>query len=297
VLGSADLKECDRYTQTDFMPFDAKVKRTEATLKSPDGTLFKVTKGAPHVILNLCTNKHEIHDTVEAEILNLAARGIRCLAIARTFNGLDDFIFAGILTFLDPPRPDTKDTIARSRKYGVGVKMITGDHGLIAKEMARMLDLGDDIQTPENLPTFPASGDPKDIPNDLGVKYGPMIEHADGFAQVFPEHKYLIVEALRQAGWTTAMTGDGVNDAPALKRADVGVAVHGATDAARAAASMVITEPGLSVVVDAMIIARGVFQRMQSFMITAFPRRYNSFSSFGSRSSVCRPGSTATVRC
>ena len=266
VLGAADLKECDRYEQPEFMPFDAKIKRTQATLRGPDGVVFKVTKGAPHVILNLCVNRDAIHEAVEKEILVLASRGVRCLAVARTFDAGENYVMAGILTFLDPPRPDTKDTIARSRKYGVGVKMITGDHCLIAKEMARMLDLGDDIQTPENLPTFPESGDPKDIPKDLGTKYGPMIEHADGFAQVFPEHKYLIVESLRQAGWTTAMTGDGVNDAPALKRADVGIAVHGATDAARAAASMVITEPGLSVVVEAMIIARGVFQRMQSFI-------------------------------
>jgi H+-transporting ATPase len=129
-----------------------------------------------------------------------------------------------------------------------------------------MLDLGTNIATAAKLPHFPESGDPKDIPDTLGRDYGEYIQSCDGFAQVHPEHKYMIVEALRQKGFVCAMTGDGVNDAPALKRADVGVAVHGSTDAARAAADMVLTEPGLSVIVDAMLIARGVFQRMESFL-------------------------------
>jgi H+-transporting ATPase len=120
--------------------------------------------------------------------------------------------------------------------------------------------------TAEGLPKFPESGDPKDIPETLGATHGDMMLACGGFAHVYPEHKYLIVETLRQRGYTCAMTGDGVNDSPALKRADVGVAVHGATDAARAASDMVLTEPGLSVVVDAMLIARGVFQRMLSFL-------------------------------
>ena len=129
-----------------------------------------------------------------------------------------------------------------------------------------MLNMGTNIETSEGLPQFPASGDPKDIPDTLGDEYGDMIAGMDGFAQVHPEHKYLIVETLRQRGYTCGMTGDGVNDAPALKRADVGIAVEGSTDAARAAADMVLTEPGLSVIVDAMLIARGVFQRMLSFL-------------------------------
>merc|ERR1719390_495798 len=101
---------------------------------------------------------------------------------------------------------------------------------------------------------------------NLGANYGGLVENADGFAQVYPDHKFTIIEILRQRGWVVGMTGDGVNDAPALKRADVGIAVEGATDAARAASDMVLTEPGLSVIVDAMLIARGVFQRMLSFL-------------------------------
>ena len=267
VLGAADLNECDKYTQLDFVPFDPKTKRTEATLKGPDGKIFKVTKGAPNIILNMCHNKESLQKRVDGIIEDLGRRGIRCLTIARTM-GDDKSVWhmVGVLTFLDPPRPDTKETIRRSKEFGVDVKMITGDHQLIAKEMARMLDMDTNIVTAEGLPKFPESGDPKDIPNTLGASHGDMMLACGGFAHVFPEHKYLIVETLRQRGYTCAMTGDGVNDSPALKRADVGVAVHGAMDAARAAADMVLTEPGLSVVVDAMLIARGVFQRMLSFL-------------------------------
>mmetsp|Transcript_3547 Transcript_3547/g.7588 ORF Transcript_3547/g.7588 Transcript_3547/m.7588 type:complete len:891 (-) Transcript_3547:168-2840(-) len=265
VLGAADLDECDKYTQLEFVPFDPRIKRTEATLRGPDGFVFKVTKGAPNIVLQLCHNKDEIKDRVEHIIEDLGGRGIRCLTVARTKED-GKWHMAGILTFLDPPRPDTKETVRRSKEYGVDVKMITGDHQLIAKEMARMLDMDPNIMTSEGLPKFPESGDPKDIPPTLGDTHGDMMLACGGFAHVYPEHKYLIVETLRQRGYTCAMTGDGVNDSPALKRADVGVAVHGATDAARAASDMVLTEPGLSVVVDAMLIARGVFQRMLSFL-------------------------------
>jgi H+-transporting ATPase len=265
VLGSANLAACDAYRQVDYRPFDPRVKRTEATLIGPDGVQFKVTKGAPNIVLQLCANKAAIASNVQGIIEDLGSRGIRCLAVARTFED-EKWYMIGILTFLDPPRPDTKHTVYMSKKFGVDVKMVTGDHLLIAKEMARMLEMGQNIETAENLPHFPESGDPKDIPDTLGATHGDRIMAMDGFAQVHPEHKYLIVETLRQRGFTCAMTGDGVNDAPALKRADVGVAVHGATDAARAASDMVLTEPGLSVIVEAMIIARGVFQRMQSFL-------------------------------
>jgi H+-transporting ATPase len=265
VLGAANLDRCDKYKQLDYKPFDPRVKRTEAVLVGPDGVQFKVTKGAPNIVLQLCANSNEIRARVEGIITDLGGRGIRCLAVARTFEN-EEWYMLGILTFLDPPRPDTKVTIENAKKYGVDVKMVTGDHVLIAKEMARMLNMGTNIQTAQGLPHFPESGDPKDIPDTLGDEYGDMIAAMDGFAQVHPEHKYLIVETLRQRGFTCAMTGDGVNDAPALKRADVGIAVHGSTDAARAASDMVLTEPGLSVIVDAMLIARGVFQRMLSFL-------------------------------
>ena len=169
----------------------------------------------------------------------------------------------GILTFLDPPRPDTEETIRRCKDYGVGVKMITGDHLVIAKETSRVLGMGIGIHAADGLPVLQEDGG---IPDDLLEKYGQMIVPADGFASVFPEHKYLIVETLRRAGFRVGMTGDGVNDAPALKRADVGIAVQGATDAARAAADLVLTDEGLSTIVDGIEISREIFARLKNFI-------------------------------
>ncbi|KAG2499210.1 hypothetical protein HYH03_002791 [Edaphochlamys debaryana] len=259
-----DLAALDVYEQSDYMPFDPTQKRTEGTIKDKrDGKVFKVSKGAPHIILKLCKDEEVAH-RVEETVGAFGLRGIRCLAVARTMdNDLENWHMAGLLTFLDPPRPDTKETIHKAMAFGVDVKMITGDNILIAKETARMLGMGTNIQDPKHLPTMDADGK---APKDLGKKYGKLIMDADGFAQVYPEHKYLIVEALRQNGFACGMTGDGVNDAPALKRADVGVAVQGATDAARAAADIVLTQPGLSTIVHGIVTARCIFQRMKNFI-------------------------------
>jgi len=267
VLNAIDLEPLDVYTQLEYSPFDPTKKRTEATLQGPDGRTFKVMKGAPNVILGLCSEKcqADIKTDFEAQVNGFAERGIRCLAIAREYVDSDEGnVMAGLLTFLDPPRPDTKRTIERAKEHGVGVKMITGDHTAIAKETCRTLNLGDNILPPDSLPDFDVQGT---IPSDLGEKYGESIENCNGFAQVFPEHKFLIVEALRQRGWKCGMTGDGVNDAPALKKADVGIAVQGATDAACAASDLILTAPGLSVIIDAITISRSIFQRMKNYVI------------------------------
>ena len=255
----------DEHEQLDYKPFDPVVKRTESTLKAKDGTVFEVIKGAPHIVLGMCSdaNKAAVGKTFETTVMDLANRGIRALAVAKKEEGKEREL-VGLLTFLDPPRPDTKETIERAMMQGVSVKMITGDHRAIARETARSLGMGDSIGTAETLPTL-EPGDP--IPDTLGRDYGPAIENCDGFAQVFPEHKFLLVEALRQRGHMVGMTGDGVNDAPALKKADVGIAVEGATDAARAAADLVLTAPGLSVIIEAIIISRCIFQRMKNYVI------------------------------
>ena len=260
-----DRAGLDRYEQLDFTPFDPTRKRTEATLRGPDGATFRVIKGAPDIVLGLCdaSNRAAVAGGFEAKVEELALRGIRALAVARSDES-GPTAMMGLLTFLDPPRPDTKQTIARAMMQGVAVKMITGDHQAIAQETGRTLGLGDRIETPHRLPTLVAGEAP---PATLGRDFGPMIEEADGFAQVFPEHKFLIIESLRQRGWRVGMTGDGVNDAPALKKADVGIAVEGATDAARAAADLVLTAPGLSVIVDAIVISRCIFQRMKNYVI------------------------------
>jgi len=255
VLGQANIAQLDAYEMIDYQPFDPIFKRTEGTLKEiATGKVFKTTKGAPHIIAKLIEGPEAagVQADVNAKVDNFAERGVRSLAVARTVN--DKWQMQGILTFLDPPRPDTKATLHKAMEFGIDVKMITGDHTAIAKETARQLGLGTNILNAERLPGLDAHGK---APKDLD-KHVPLIMEADGFAQVFPEHKFLIVEALRQAGYAVGMTGDGVNDAPALKRADIGIAVQGATDAARAAADIVLTQPGLAVVVDAITIVRAL---------------------------------------
>jgi H+-transporting ATPase len=278
VLGAfeAHLPELDAsYEQLEYVPFDPHIKRTEATIRATaDGSEFRVTKGAPDVLLHLLPEAEReaaasgdatcVAARVEAAVEELAHRGIRSLAVAHTVGGPDgEWRMLGMLTFLDPPRPDTAETLARAREYGIDIKMVTGDHKAIARETCRQLGLGDNILGPDGLPCLTEDGRP---PADLG-NYAPLILGADGFAQVFPEHKFLIVEALRRAGYAVGMTGDGVNDAPALKKADIGIAVQGSTDAARAAADIVLTSPGLSVIIDAIAVSRCIFQRIQNFVI------------------------------
>ena len=283
------------YELVDYLPFDASIKRTESTVKltgrggAPDVantmTVFKVTKGAPQVILSMCANYDEVHEEAESKITNLASRGIRCLAVARTgmkttsasrlaadaaagFSGDDALAkweFVGLITFLDPPRPDTKETIERAHSYGVAVKMITGDQVAIAKEMCRIIGLDTHILLADSLPHDSASVAAHS--KTLAADYGDVVQSCDGFAQVYPEHKFFIVETFRQLGYVTGMTGDGVNDAPALKRADIGIAVEGATDAAQAASDLVLTQPGLSTIISAIIVSRAIFQRMKNYVI------------------------------
>jgi len=270
VLGSVNMALMEPFEMVDYMPFDPVFKRTEGTVKDTrTGEVFKSTKGAPHVIAKLLTGpgSEAVQASVNAKVDNFAERGIRALAVARTVkdkkSGQETWRMMGVLTFLDPPRPDTKATLHKAMEYGIRVKMITGDHTAIAKETARVLGIGTNILNAHGLPSLEADGK---APADLH-KYAPMIIEADGFAQVFPEHKFLIVEALRRQGFAVGMTGDGVNDAPALKKADIGVAVQGATDAARAAADIVLTHPGLSIIIDAITIARSIFQRIQNFVL------------------------------
>merc|ERR1719321_94849 len=267
-----DLKSMECIEQLDYLPFDPVIKRTEGTVKDKSGKYnggqkFKTSKGAPQVLLKLVDGAGGIDAAtkkkVEQDVTELGKRGIRAIAVAKT----DDsgvWRMQGLLTFLDPPRPDTKETVRLSRENGVAVKMITGDHLLIAMETARVLDMGDCIQSAEGLPLL--DKETKKKPANLGRDYGDKFLAADGFAQTYPEHKYLIVEGLREIGYRVGMTGDGVNDSPASKRADVGIAVFGATDAAKAAADIVLTTPGLSTIVEAILISRRIWCRFRSFL-------------------------------
>ncbi|KZT07000.1 plasma-membrane proton-e [Laetiporus sulphureus 93-53] len=256
----------------DFKPFNPVDKRTEITyLEESSGKLKRVTKGMTGIIIELCTrNKTEdIENRLEADVEEFAARGLRALAVAyEEVEGQDPeaegngFELIGLLPIFDPPRSDTKQTIDDAQALGVRVKMVTGDQLAIAKETGRRLGLGDHMYPAKVLKEGP----------EAGGKYAnldEMILDADGFAGVFPEHKYEIVKRLQGLGHLCAMTGDGANDAPALSRANVGIAVEGATDAARGAADIVLTEPGLSTIVHAIRGSRVIFQRMRNYSIYA----------------------------
>ncbi len=258
VLGGLpDSQATSDYEVVHFRPFDPVHKRTEATIKATDGTTFKVSKGATQVILELADDAEKVKPAVDKAVNDFAARGFRSLGVARA-DGDGDWQFVGVLPLFDPPRDDAAVTIATAHQMGVTVKMVTGDALAIAKETATEVGLGSDILDATGL------GDTK---RDESAAAAESIEAADGFAQVFPEHKFHIVDVLQKRGHIVGMTGDGVNDAPALKKADCGIAVSDATDAARAAADIVLTTPGLSVIIDAIKESRKIFQRMNSYAI------------------------------
>jgi H+-transporting ATPase len=256
VIGSVkDDKELKSYQVLHFQPFDPVHKHTEATVKGSDGKQFKVAKGAPQVILQMASNLADIKPAVEKAVNEFAARGFRSLGVARADQD-DKWRFVGVLPMFDPPREQAKGTIASAVQMGVKVKMVTGDQLAIAKEMSRQLGMGTNILDAAVM---------RD--KQKTAETAASIENADGFAQVFPEDKYNIVDILQKHGHIVGMTGDGVNDAPALKQANCGIAVSGATGAARAAADIVLLASGLSVIIDAIKESRRIFQRMNSYAI------------------------------
>src|SRR5665647_606058 len=231
---------------TQFKPFDPVIKRTEATVQGQDGSQFKVTKGAPQAILALIEDKKAINDKLTKDVNEFAKKGYRALGVARSTKE-NKWQFAGLVALFDPPREDSAQTIKTAQSMGVNVKMVTGDHIAIAKEISSQVNLGNDI-------VLPAAFLDKHESEAQRV-----VEEAEGFAEVFPEHKYRIVELLQEKDHVVGMTGDGVNDAPALKKANAGIAVEGATDAAKSAADIVLTKPGLSVIIDAIKESRKIF--------------------------------------
>jgi H+-transporting ATPase len=260
LAGVTDAAALGAYRQTKFVPFDPVHKRTEAALEAPRGGSFRTTKGAPQVVLGLCEPEESLARAVNAKVDEFASQGFRTLGVARSDDGRG-WRFLGLLPLFDPPREDSAATIRDAQRHGIRVKMVTGDNASIARQISSQLGLGTNIHTADEF--F------KDLPDDdtALLKVGAKVEAADGFAQVFPEHKFHIVRALQSRGHIVGMTGDGVNDAPALKQADTGIAVSGATDAARAAAALVLTAPGLSVIVKAIEQARTIFERMNSYAI------------------------------
>ncbi|KAH7546980.1 hypothetical protein FEM48_Zijuj01G0258600 [Ziziphus jujuba var. spinosa] len=267
----ADPKEARaNITEVHFLPFNPVDKRTAITYIDSDGNWYRASKGAPEQILSLCKEKQEIGGRVHAIIDKFAERGLRALGVA--FQEVPEktkdspggpWTFCGLLPLFDPPRHDSAETIRRALNLGVCVKMITGDQLAIAKETGRRLGMGTNMY-----PSSSLLGREKEE-NHEALPVDELIEKADGFAGVFPEHKYEIVKILQEKKHVVGMTGDGVNDAPALKKADIGIAVADSTDAARGAADLVLTEPGLSVIVSAVLTSRAIFQRMKNYTIYA----------------------------
>nr|KYP57223.1 Plasma membrane ATPase [Cajanus cajan] len=267
----ADPKEARAgIREVHFLPFNPVDKRTALTYIDSDGNWHRSSKGAPEQILNLCNCKEDVRKRVHGVIDKFAERGLRSLGVARQEipeKNKDSpgapWQFVGLLPLFDPPRHDSAETITRALNLGVNVKMITGDQLAIAKETGRRLGMGTNMY-----PSSSLLGQSKDA-SVSALPVDELIEKADGFAGVFPEHKYEIVKRLQERKHICGMTGDGVNDAPALKKADIGIAVADATDAARSASDIVLTEPGLSVIISAVLTSRAIFQRMKNYTIYA----------------------------
>ncbi|KAL6501865.1 Plasma membrane ATPase 4 [Orobanche gracilis] len=267
----ADPKEARAgIREVHFLPFNPVGKRTALTYIDLNSNWHRASKGAPEQILELCHSKEDVRRKVHAAIDKFAERGLRSLGVARQEvpektkeSPGGPWQLVGLLPLFDPPRHDSAETIKRALNLGVNVKMITGDQLAIAKETGRRLGMGTNMY-----PSSSLLGQGKDE-SIAGLPVDELIEKADGFAGVFPEHKYEIVKRLQERKHICGMTGDGVNDAPALKKADIGIAVADATDAARGASDIVLTEPGLSVIISAVLTSRAIFQRMKNYTIYA----------------------------
>ncbi|KAJ3032463.1 hypothetical protein HDV00_007511 [Rhizophlyctis rosea] len=243
------------YKVNGFIPFNPTSKYTEATVTNlTTGEKFRCIKGAPPVIVRMVGGHAEATDAVN----DFARRGLRALGVAKTIDPeMTKFELIGMISLLDPPRPDSAATIRECHQLGVDVKMITGDQLIIAKEVAHRLGMNRTILDAGHL-----------IDEDMDEEaITDRVIKADGFAHVIPEHKYKVVELMQNRGKLIGMTGDGVNDAPALKKANVGIAVEGCTDAARSASDIVLLAAGLSTIVDGIKTSRAIFQRMRSYAL------------------------------
>ncbi len=247
-------------TPVSFAPFDAKNRRTQAVVEQ-NGQRLLVMKGAVRTVAEACGLRSPAIETLEARVGESALKGYRTLAVARGPEA-GTLELLGLVTLYDPPRPDAKQLIAELRDLGVPVKMLTGDALPVASEIAQSV----------GLPTIRRVADLKAMDVQAGNKAVDLLAGADGFAEVYPEDKYIVVRHLQAAGHVTGMTGDGVNDAPALRQAEVGIAVSTATDVAKGAASVVLTEPGLTNIVALVEQGRTIYQRILTWVINKISR-------------------------
>jgi H+-transporting ATPase len=252
-----------KYKVIDFQPFDPVSKKVQAVVESPQGERIICVKGAPLFVLKTVEEDHPIDPAIDEayknKVAEFATRGFRSLGVARK-RGDASWEILGIMPCSDPPRHDTYRTVVEAKNLGLSIKMLTGDAVGIARETSRQLGLGTNVYNAERL----GLGGGGEMP---GSEVYDFVEAADGFAEVFPQHKYNVVEILQQRGYLVAMTGDGVNDAPSLKKADTGIAVEGASDAARSAADIVFLAPGLGAIIDALKTSRQIFHRMYAYVV------------------------------
>ena len=244
------------YKQISFTPFDPAIKRSEAIIEGK-GERFKVAKGAPQIIMSMCSRMNE-ETRAEANktVQELSQKGYRTLAVARSEgNDLNNLRLVGFLPLADPPRPDSRSVIEELKTLGVKPKMLTGDNIAIAEEIAHQVSIGSKIC---RMP---------DLEGLNETEQARILEEYDGIAEIYPEDKYRIVKLLQSQGHMVGMTGDGINDSPALKQAEVGIAVANSADVAKASASIVLTELGTRQIIDAIKTSRQIYQRMLTWVI------------------------------
>jgi H+-transporting ATPase len=249
-----------KVTPVSFAPFDAQTRKTEAVVEQ-NGQRLRVMKGAVRTVAQACGLQPPAIEALEARVSESALKGYRTLAVARgPERGVSALV--GLVTLYDPPRPDAKQLIAALHDLGIPVKMLTGDALAVASEIAHGV----------GLPHIRRVADLKTASAQAGNQAVDLLAGADGFAEVYPEDKYIVVQHLQAAGHVTGMTGDGVNDAPALRQAEVGIAVSTATDVAKGAASVVLTEPGLASIVALVEQGRTIYQRILTWIINKISR-------------------------
>jgi len=251
----------DNFTQKSFMPFDPKARRTEALIREK-GSEFRVVKGAVSTVTEICGLDGSKSEEIEKKVDEFTRKGYRTMAVAKSLGG-ESFKLVGLVALYDAPRPDAKKLIEELEGLGVAVKMMTGDALPIAKEIAREIGLGNNVLRASEL---------KELSRGDQSKAGEMAEESSGFAEVYPEDKYVIVRSLQERSRVVGMTGDGVNDAPALRQAEVGIAVANATDVAKGAASVVLTGEGLTSMLNLIKIGRSIFERINTWILNKITR-------------------------
>lgn len=251
----------DGYSQKAFVPFDPSTRRTEATVER-EGSEFRVLKGSTKTIESLCRDDPDVFSRVEGTVAGLSVKGYRFIAVAKGSTG-DGIGLVGVAALYDKPRPDSPQLISELEGLGISLKMLTGDALPIAKEVSSQLGLGDNIVRTADLK--------ESLKEEGGSK---ILEESDGFAEIYPEDKFLIVKGLQEGGHVVGMTGDGINDAPALRQAEVGIAVSNATDVAKKASSAVLTTEGLGGIVDLVKVGRTIFQRIATWIINKMIRTF-----------------------